>query len=91
MNNGISYFFIGAGIGLGVAMLFAPKRGEDTRALIRDKAMEGAEYVKNSGMELRDKAYELSRKPAETIAHQKDGWIAALRAGQRAYARAVNS
>jgi gas vesicle protein len=91
MNNGISYFFMGAGIGLGIAMLFAPKSGTETRALIRDKAMEGADYVKNSGMELRDKAYELTRKPAEAIAQQKDGWIAAVRAGQRAYAKAVNS
>ncbi len=72
-------------------MLMAPKSGKDTRSLIREKAMGGAEHIQLSGMEFRDKAFELARKPTEAITQQKGGLLAAVRAGRRAYAKAVNS
>jgi len=67
-------------IGIGMAMLIAPKSGKATRSLI-----------KHSGLEFRDKAIELPRKRTEAIAQQKDGVVAALQAGKRAYAKAVSS
>ena len=73
-------FCFGAGIGLGVAMLIAPKSGKATRS-----------RIKHSGMEFRDKALQLARKPTGAIIQQKEGLVAALRASKRAYAKAVNS
>ena len=90
-HRAIELFCMGMGIGAGIAILMAPKSGKSTRNLIRQRATDGAEYLKHSGMELRDKAAELTRKPTETINHQKDGVMAAWRAGKRAYAKAVNA
>ncbi len=91
MNNGAYYFCVGMGFGFGMAMLMAPKSGEATRALIRDTATDGAEYIKHSSVEFRDKALDLARKPAEAIAQQKDGLVAAAQAGKRAYAKAAHA
>lgn len=85
------HFCVGAGIGLGIALLIAPKSGKDTRSLIRDKATDGAAYIKRSGMEVRDKVFKLVRRPTEAVAQQKGGLVAALRADRRAYSIAVNA
>jgi gas vesicle protein len=79
-HSGVLNFCIGTAVGIGMAMLIAPKSGKATRSLI-----------KHSGMEFRDKAIELARKRTEAITQQRDGVAAALRAGKRAYAKAMNS
>jgi gas vesicle protein len=39
-------FFLGLGLGIVGGMLFAPRRGDETRQMIADRAGEGADYLK---------------------------------------------
>ncbi len=52
----VAYFLAGLGIGAIVALLFAPRSGEETREIISRKADEGREYVAARKRELRRKA-----------------------------------
>ena len=49
----VGFFVGGAGIGALLALLFAPKTGEQTRKLIAKKAEEGKDYVASKGREFR--------------------------------------
>ena len=53
-KNGLSSFLLGLGVGVGIGMLFAPKSGQETRELIKNKAGEGTEFIKQRGTELKD-------------------------------------
>jgi gas vesicle protein len=57
-DNKFSYFFLGLGLGVAAGLLFAPKTGEETRDLIRSKADEGKEYLKQRTTELKESANE---------------------------------
>ena len=52
-KNGLSSFLLGLGVGVGIGLLFAPKSGEETRELIKNKAGEGGEFLKQRGAEQR--------------------------------------
>ncbi|HML18294.1 MAG TPA: YtxH domain-containing protein [Bryobacteraceae bacterium] len=86
----MSYFFLGLGVGVAVGVLFAPKSGEETRSLLRDKAGEGAEYVKRRSTDLRDQAADVIDRGKQTILKQKDNLSAAVEAGKQAYREATS-
>lgn len=90
-DNRLSYFFLGLGVGVAVGVLFAPKSGEETRSLLRDKAGEGADYVKRRGTDLRDQAADVIDRSKQTILKQKDNLSAAVEAGKQAYREATTS
>ena len=86
-NGGSKLAFLLAGIGIGaiLALLFAPKSGEETREQITRKAGEGREYVKTKGLELRKDAEDLVEKAKGVVNQQKEQLSAALEAGKQAY------
>jgi gas vesicle protein len=55
-KNGLSCFLLGLGVGVGIGMLFAPKSGQETREIIKNKAGEGTDYIKQRGSEFKDTA-----------------------------------
>jgi gas vesicle protein len=72
-NLGTKFSFLLAGIGIGaaIALLFAPRSGEETRELIGKKAGKGRDYIAGKTRELRQQAedyVEKGRKKAERIA-----------------------
>jgi gas vesicle protein len=79
------YFLAGMGIGAILALLFAPKSGEETRDFIAQKAGEGKEYVTARGRELRKQAEEAVEKAKDVVSKQKEQLSAALEAGKQAY------
>ncbi len=93
-KNGLSSFLLGLGVGVGIGMLFAPKSGEDTRKLIKDKAGEGTDYVKQRGSEIKQTATEWVEKGKEALGRQKDtisdAVSDAVEAGKQAYRDAVS-
>jgi gas vesicle protein len=89
-KSGLSSFLLGLGVGIGLGMLFAPKSGADTRQLIKDKAGEGTDYLKQRSTDLRDSAGDLLNKGKEAIGRQKDTLADAMEAGRQAYRDAVN-
>jgi len=50
-KNGLSSFLLGLGVGVGIGMLFAPKSGQETRELIKNKAGEGTDFLKQKAGE----------------------------------------
>ena len=88
----LSYFFFGLGIGVATGILFAPKAGEDTRRLIRDKAVDSKDYLRRRSEEFRDQASEAAEsaleRGRETLSRQRDSFSAALDAGRDAYREA---
>ena len=82
-------FLLGAGFGVGIGMLLAPKSGDKTRGLLKEKADEGKEYLKRLSSELRDSATDIIESGKEAIGRQKDalggrrGQQASVRRGGR--------
>jgi gas vesicle protein len=89
-RSGISSFLLGLGVGVGIGLLFAPKSGQETRELIKNKTGEGADYLKQRGAELKQSAAEWVDKGKEALSRQKDNIADAVEAGKQAYHDAVN-
>ncbi len=89
-KSGFSSFLLGLGVGIGIGMLFAPKSGEDTRRLIKDKTGEGTDYLKQQATGLRDTAGDLIAKGKEALGRQKESIAEAMEAGKQAYRETVS-
>lgn len=89
-KNGLSAFLLGLGVGVGIGMLFAPKSGQETRELLKSKAGEGTDYLKQRGTEMKQTATEWVDKGKEALNKQKDTIADAVQAGRQAYRDAVN-
>ena len=89
-KNGLSSFLLGLGVGVAIGMLFAPKSGEETRELIKNKAGEGSDYLKQRGSELKDTASGWVDKGRDAVGKQKENLNEAMEAGKQAYRDAVS-
>ena len=84
-KNGLSSFLLGLGVGVGIGMLFAPKSGQETRDIIKNKAGEGTDYLKQRGTEIKDTATGWVDKGRDAVTRQKDTLTDAVEAGKQAY------
>lgn len=90
----LTYLLVGGGIGAILALLFAPKSGEELRGDIADVTRKGIEKGKEVGSQLQDKAgdyYEVSREKASEFyqtAQEKAGDLA--ESAKAAAARTAN-
>ena len=84
-KNGLSSFLLGLGVGVGIGMLFAPKSGQETRELIKNKAGEGTDFLKQRGTEAKQTASEWVDKGKEALGRQKENLADAMEAGRQAY------
>jgi gas vesicle protein len=89
-KNGLSSFLLGLGVGVGIGMLFAPKSGQETRQIIKEKAEEGTEFIKQRGSELKDSASGWVDKGKEAVGRQKETLNDAVEAGKLADRDAVS-
>ena len=71
-KNGLSSFLLGLGVGVGIGMLFAPKSGQETREIIKNKAGEGTDYLKTRSTEFKQSATEWVDKGKEALGRQKE-------------------
>jgi gas vesicle protein len=74
-------FAVGAGIGAAVALLFAPKSGEELRGDIADGVDEGVNQVQRTGRDLK-------RRAQRAVDMAKDQVQDAMEAGDTAYNQA---
>ena len=80
-DNGSSkfgFFLAGLGIGAILALLFAPRSGEETRRYLAGKAEEGKDYLNSKTQELREQADELVEKGKDRLAQEKERLAGAL-------------
>ena len=71
-----SYFLLGLGIGSAIAILIAPKSGQDTREYMSQKAREGSEYAKERAWALKKKAEDIIQRSMDVVT-QKQKLVAA--------------
>jgi gas vesicle protein len=79
-----SAFGIGLGVGAILGLVLAPQSGEDTRALLREKAQEGIDETVSQGKRVARKAQKAADSAREFVND-------AVEAGQGAYREARNS
>jgi gas vesicle protein len=89
-TKGLSSFLLGLGVGLGIGMLFAPKSGQETRDIIKNKAGEGSDFLKERSTDLKQTAAEWVDKGREALGRQKENIADAMDAGRQAYRDAVS-
>lgn len=90
-DSKLGYFFLGLGVGVAVGLLFAPKTGEETRALIKSRANDSADYLRQRSEDLKEQASGLVDKSRDAVSRQKEQLTAAVSAGRQAYREAVSS
>ena len=78
-------FAVGLGIGAAVALLFAPKAGEELRNDITEGVNDGVNHIRTTGKELKRKVQQL----ADTAQDQVDRVQDAIEAGESAYSQAA--
>lgn len=92
----LTYFLIGGFVGAAVALLFAPKSGEETRQFLETSYREGAERLNRAARESKEKLTQRSRdmtsaisegvdRGKEALARQKEQLTHAIEAGRQAY------
>jgi gas vesicle protein len=80
-----AYFLTGLCFGVVIALLFAPRSGEEMRDLLGTKAGQSKDYVSTRGKEFRTQAEQLVGKAKDLVSQQKEQLSAALEAGKQAY------
>ncbi len=88
-KSGLSSFLLGLGVGVGIGMLFAPKSGQETRDLIKNKAGESSDFLKQRSTEMKQNASEWVDRGKDAINRQRDNLSDAMEAGRQAYRDAV--
>jgi gas vesicle protein len=89
-KNGLSSFLLGLGVGVGIGMLFAPKAGSETREIIKNKAGEGTDFLKQRSAEFKQTASDWVDKGKDVLGRQKDNLADAVEAGRQAYRDTVS-
>ena len=95
-GDNLIYFLVGGFVGASVALLLAPRSGEETRDLLGDRYREGTERIGEtfrSGREavadksrgLADRASEAIDRGRDTLTRQKEKVAAAVQAGGQTY------
>ena len=95
-GENLAFFLVGGLIGAGIALLYAPKAGRETREDIRNLASRGAERVmagkeaieeRLSGLmhQISNKTEELVRGGTQLAEDKKREILAAIQAAKKAY------
>jgi gas vesicle protein len=84
-SNGLPYFVTGVGVGLGIAMLFAPRSGSAMRKTVREGAARGHSYLTTSGAAIRGELASLVDKTAAALERQKQRIVRSVDAGKKTY------
>ena len=77
-------FAVGLGVGAAVALLFAPKAGEDLRSDITEGVNDGVNQIRSTGKELKRKVQRLADAAQDQVDRVQD----AIEAGETAYSQA---
>jgi gas vesicle protein len=88
-SNSFGWFLAGLGLGAVVGILYAPRPGNETREVLRERAEEGRDYVKTRAREAREQASQWVDRGKDVLDQQKDQFRAAYEAGRQAYHEAT--
>ncbi len=83
----VAGFFFGAFVGAAVALLFAPERGEDVRAQIKEKGIELQHLAEDIKADPAKFAADVTAKGRMALDEQRSRFQQAVEEGRRAAAR----
>ncbi|MGH9475914.1 MAG: YtxH domain-containing protein [Terriglobales bacterium] len=90
------WFLVGLSLGALAGVLYAPQSGEQTRGMLRDKAGEGRDLLRNKSGDWRQQAggmysqaTEFAERGKSAVTRQIDQFQAAVEAGKQAYREAA--
>jgi len=89
MSKDTYLFLLGAGVGSGLALLLAPRSGQDTRNALRSSVNEGKIFMTRQGQDLADKACDMAEEGRETLERGRDTLTAAVDSSRQAYREAT--
>ena len=84
-NLKLTYFLIGGGIGAILALIFAPRTGEETREIISKKTSDSREKLSLATRKASNKVLDYIDKSKELIDNQKSQISSAMDAGKEGY------
>ena len=79
------WFLAGLGVGAVVGVLYAPRSGDETREVLRSKAQEGGDRVRQQARRAREQAGDWVDRGRDVINQQKEQFRSAYDAGRQAY------
>jgi gas vesicle protein len=84
-GNSFLWFLAGLGVGAVVGVLYAPRSGDETREVLRSKAMEGSDRVRHHARRAREQAGDWIDRGRDVLNQQGDRFRSAYEAGRQAY------
>jgi gas vesicle protein len=90
-SNSFLWFLAGLGIGAIAGVLYAPRSGDETRDVLRAKAEDGREFVRDRARQAREQAASWADRGREVLNQQKEQFRSAYEAGKQAYQEATAS
>jgi len=84
-GNSFLWFLAGLGVGAVVGVLYAPRSGDETREVLRSKAQEGGERVRQHARKAREQAGDFMDRGGDVLSQQKERFRSAYEAGRQAY------
>lgn len=79
------WFLAGLGVGAVVGVLYAPRSGDETREVLRSKAQEGGDRVRQQARRAREQASDWVDRGGDVLNQQKERFRSAYEAGRQAY------
>jgi gas vesicle protein len=79
------WFLAGLGVGAVVGVLYAPRSGDETREVLRNKAQEGTDRVRQQARRAREQASDWVDRGGDVLNQQKERFRSAYEAGRQAY------
>ena len=90
-TNSFLWFLAGLGIGAIAGVLYAPRSGDETRDVLRAKAEDGREFMRDRARQAREQAATWADRGREVLNQQKEQFRSAYEAGKQAYQEATTT
>ncbi|MCH2695147.1 MAG: YtxH domain-containing protein [Acidobacteriia bacterium] len=84
-NSKLTYFLIGGGIGAVLALIFAPRTGQETRKIISEKTSDSREKLSSATRTASSKVLDYIDKSKELIDNQTSQISSAIDADKEGY------
>lgn len=90
-DSGISSFLLGVAMGVGAALLFAPRTGEDTRRLIGARARMAGDTVRDTVADVSDRVTAQAADVRDRVTDRVDAARYAVRRGEEQVLNAIDA